>query len=168
MIQARETTRRIEYKTTFDWGSDKDVLHITQNGKPAIFTIYGMPAPRVAIIREEGSNGDREMAAAFTLAGFQVPYSNCDIILQLDGRCDDDGHVGRTQARRLLRCRIRRRILICRCPWLCKRHVRISLWTNLFQAGQPLSHSTKRSPRSSRGSAAGETPSPSECATAAS
>ena len=28
-------------------------------------------APRVAIIREEGSNGDREMAAAFRLAGFQ-------------------------------------------------------------------------------------------------
>ena len=28
-------------------------------------------APRVAILREEGSNGDREMAAAFTLAGFE-------------------------------------------------------------------------------------------------
>ena len=29
-------------------------------------------APRVCILREEGSNGDREMAAAFHLAGFQV------------------------------------------------------------------------------------------------
>lgn len=28
--------------------------------------------PRVAIIREEGSNGDREMAAAFTFAGFEA------------------------------------------------------------------------------------------------
>ncbi len=28
--------------------------------------------PRVAILREEGSNGDREMAAAFHLAGFEV------------------------------------------------------------------------------------------------
>ncbi|KAJ6652382.1 hypothetical protein lerEdw1_011612 [Lerista edwardsae] len=31
-----------------------------------------MPAPRVAILREEGSNGDREMVAAFLMAGFQV------------------------------------------------------------------------------------------------
>nr|XP_056719462.1 phosphoribosylformylglycinamidine synthase [Euleptes europaea] len=31
-----------------------------------------MPAPRVAVLREEGSNGDREMVAAFLMAGFQV------------------------------------------------------------------------------------------------
>lgn len=31
-----------------------------------------LPGPRVAILREEGSNGDREMAAAFVMAGFQV------------------------------------------------------------------------------------------------
>ncbi|OWK49442.1 Phosphoribosylformylglycinamidine synthase, partial [Lonchura striata] len=30
------------------------------------------PGPRVAVLREEGSNGDREMAAAFAMAGFQV------------------------------------------------------------------------------------------------
>ncbi|XP_067390591.1 phosphoribosylformylglycinamidine synthase isoform X2 [Emydura macquarii macquarii] len=30
------------------------------------------PGPPVAILREEGSNGDREMAAAFVMAGFQV------------------------------------------------------------------------------------------------
>ncbi|GFR89892.1 phosphoribosylformylglycinamidine synthase-like, partial [Elysia marginata] len=29
-------------------------------------------APKIAIVREEGSNGDREMAAAFTLAGFEA------------------------------------------------------------------------------------------------
>jgi len=28
--------------------------------------------PRVAVIREEGSNGDREMAAALLIAGFEV------------------------------------------------------------------------------------------------
>lgn len=32
----------------------------------------GGPTPRVAILREEGSNGDREMADAFHLAGFEV------------------------------------------------------------------------------------------------
>ncbi|XP_043820511.1 phosphoribosylformylglycinamidine synthase isoform X1 [Dromiciops gliroides] len=32
----------------------------------------GGPAPRVAILREEGSNGDREMADAFHMAGFEV------------------------------------------------------------------------------------------------
>lgn len=30
------------------------------------------PKPRVAIVREEGSNGDREMAAAFHVAGFET------------------------------------------------------------------------------------------------
>ncbi|CAM2110731.1 unnamed protein product [Caretta caretta] len=30
------------------------------------------PGPRVAILREEGSNGDREMVAAFIMAGFQA------------------------------------------------------------------------------------------------
>ncbi|EGG15064.1 phosphoribosylformylglycinamide synthase [Cavenderia fasciculata] len=45
-------------------------------------------APKVAIIREEGSNGDREMAAAFTLAGFQA----WDITMSdlLDGRIQLD------------------------------------------------------------------------------
>ncbi|KAJ7313070.1 hypothetical protein JRQ81_004337 [Phrynocephalus forsythii] len=32
----------------------------------------GLPVPRVAVLREEGSNGDREMVAAFLMAGFQV------------------------------------------------------------------------------------------------
>lgn len=30
------------------------------------------PKPKVAVIREEGSNGDREMSAAFMMAGFEV------------------------------------------------------------------------------------------------
>jgi len=36
--------------------------------------------PRVAVIREEGSNGDREMAAALLMAGFEVWDVNmCDL-----------------------------------------------------------------------------------------
>jgi phosphoribosylformylglycinamidine synthase len=48
--------------------------------------------PRVAIIREEGSNGDREMASAFHLAGFE-PW---DVMMTdlLDGRVTLDGFRG--------------------------------------------------------------------------
>lgn len=35
-------------------------------------------APRVAVIREEGSNGDREMASSLHLVGFEV----WDIVMQ--------------------------------------------------------------------------------------
>lgn len=34
--------------------------------------LAGDCAPCVAVVREEGSNGDREMAAAFHMAGFRV------------------------------------------------------------------------------------------------
>lgn len=46
--------------------------------------LFAGKAPRVAVIREEGSNGDREMAAAFMMAGFEV----WDVCMQdlLDGR----------------------------------------------------------------------------------
>ena len=48
--------------------------------------------PRVAIIREEGSNGDREMTSAFHLAGFE-PW---DVMMTdlLDGRITLDGFRG--------------------------------------------------------------------------
>ena len=36
-----------------------------------LFFFSSEGAPKVAILREEGSNGDREMAAAFALAGFE-------------------------------------------------------------------------------------------------
>ncbi|KAK6025077.1 hypothetical protein OSTOST_09034, partial [Ostertagia ostertagi] len=51
--QVRTTTKTVSYSAPFEWLT-------------SIFL-----APRVAIIREEGSNGDREMAAAFALAGFE-------------------------------------------------------------------------------------------------
>lgn len=34
--------------------------------------IFFVVAPRVAVVREEGINGDREMAASLYLAGFEV------------------------------------------------------------------------------------------------
>jgi hypothetical protein len=33
--------------------------------------------PAVALVREEGTNGDRELAAAFYMAGFEVPSALC-------------------------------------------------------------------------------------------
>ncbi|KAK6933149.1 hypothetical protein RJ641_036043 [Dillenia turbinata] len=38
--------------------------------------------PKVAVIREEGSNGDREMSAAFYAAGFE-PWDICNMYLTL-------------------------------------------------------------------------------------
>ena len=37
-----------------------------------MYDYSGDNAPSVAVLREEGSNGDREMAAAFHMAGFKV------------------------------------------------------------------------------------------------
>ncbi|XP_053398667.1 phosphoribosylformylglycinamidine synthase-like isoform X2 [Mercenaria mercenaria] len=47
------------YKLTFD----PDIVHIVPQGKMC---------PRVAVLREEGSNSDREMSAALMMAGFEV------------------------------------------------------------------------------------------------
>ncbi|KIH53518.1 hypothetical protein ANCDUO_16354, partial [Ancylostoma duodenale] len=52
--QVRSTTKSIAYAAPFEWLSP-----IIPNSAH-----YLTSAPRVAIIREEGSNGDREMAAA--------------------------------------------------------------------------------------------------------
>ena len=39
----------------------------------------GAVGPRVAVLREEGSNGDREMAAAFHMAGCEVMAGGTEI-----------------------------------------------------------------------------------------
>ncbi|CAD5219881.1 unnamed protein product [Bursaphelenchus xylophilus] len=54
----RKQIKNPEYKLTFGYGQN---LRETAKNKP-----------KVAIIREEGSNGDREMAAAFIMAGFEA------------------------------------------------------------------------------------------------
>ncbi|CAJ0578821.1 unnamed protein product, partial [Mesorhabditis spiculigera] len=56
--QGRRDVRQWSYKADFDYSVPKSVLDDQGN------------QPKIAIIREEGSNGDREMAAAFILAGF--------------------------------------------------------------------------------------------------
>ncbi|MDZ4225507.1 MAG: phosphoribosylformylglycinamidine synthase, partial [Candidatus Andersenbacteria bacterium] len=51
---------------------------------PEEFIIAGALKPRVAILREQGSNGDREMAAAFEMAGFEVwDVTMTDLLLGL-------------------------------------------------------------------------------------
>lgn len=55
-----------------------------------------MGKPCVAVIREEGSNGDREMSVSLYMAGFEVQkYTNRGLInqrlgeyLQLESICD--------------------------------------------------------------------------------
>ncbi|EYB95483.1 hypothetical protein Y032_0159g3286 [Ancylostoma ceylanicum] len=59
--QVRSTTKSIAYAAPFEWHSP-----VIPNSTHRLTS-----APRVAIIREEGSNGDREMAAAFAMSGFQ-------------------------------------------------------------------------------------------------
>ncbi|CAI4231387.1 unnamed protein product [Auanema sp. JU1783] len=58
----RMSTRLVKYYCNFDYNFE---THIWDES-------YFTTAPNIAIIREEGSNGDREMAAAFAYAGFQT------------------------------------------------------------------------------------------------
>ncbi|KAM4632592.1 phosphoribosylformylglycinamidine synthase [Discoglossus pictus] len=46
--------------------------HLTFDPSEIPCPITGAAQPRVAVVREEGSNGDREMAAALLMAGFEV------------------------------------------------------------------------------------------------
>ncbi|KAM8960164.1 phosphoribosylformylglycinamidine synthase [Pelodytes ibericus] len=49
-------------------------FHLTYDPSesPLQSSLTGLSPPRVAVLREEGSNGDREMAAALMMAGFEV------------------------------------------------------------------------------------------------
>lgn len=47
-------------------------LTFNPSEKPPVPAVIGAAQPRVAVVREEGSNGDREMAAALLMAGFEV------------------------------------------------------------------------------------------------
>ncbi|XP_033929405.1 phosphoribosylformylglycinamidine synthase [Melopsittacus undulatus] len=67
-----------QYRLTFD-----------PREEPPLLRNMELPGPRVAVLREEGSNGDREMAAAFLMAGFQVwdvtTQDLCSGSISLDG-----------------------------------------------------------------------------------
>ncbi|XP_062368155.1 phosphoribosylformylglycinamidine synthase [Cinclus cinclus] len=53
------------------WGPEYSVTFDPEHVSPLARNME-LPGPRVVVLREEGSNGDREMAAAFAMAGFQV------------------------------------------------------------------------------------------------
>lgn len=57
-----------EYKITFVPQESPFVPDVSPLSKESLIEVR----PRVAIIREEGSNGDREMTSAFYMAGFEV------------------------------------------------------------------------------------------------
>ncbi|KAH7731200.1 phosphoribosylformylglycinamidine synthasechloroplastic [Aphelenchoides avenae] len=76
-----ETSDRLELMQTSQcavseqiaWRESVDLINYTAKfhfGSPIAKALSG--PPRVAILREEGSNGDREMAAAFMSAGFEA------------------------------------------------------------------------------------------------
>lgn len=52
--------------------SNGPTYHLTFQPKGAIRVNASRSGPKVAVIREEGSNGDREMAATLFMAGFEV------------------------------------------------------------------------------------------------
>lgn len=67
--------------------------HLSFTPEPASFEVLGRKdKPRVAILRDEGSNSDREMSSAFYLAGFE-PWDVCMTDV-LAGRISLDGFRG--------------------------------------------------------------------------
>ncbi|XP_056366815.1 phosphoribosylformylglycinamidine synthase [Oenanthe melanoleuca] len=67
---APECVEQEEQELGTRWGPEYSVTFDLEGPAPA--RSLELPGPRVAVLREEGSNGDREMAAAFVMAGFQV------------------------------------------------------------------------------------------------
>ncbi|XP_041046632.1 phosphoribosylformylglycinamidine synthase isoform X2 [Carcharodon carcharias] len=62
-----EEERGMEHRTAPQYKLSFQPAH-----QPSPSTGLGLSEPRVAVIREEGSNGDREMVASLIMAGFQV------------------------------------------------------------------------------------------------
>ncbi|MFA4871690.1 MAG: phosphoribosylformylglycinamidine synthase [Patescibacteria group bacterium] len=52
-------------------GWDNSVYFLSFTPQPTNFAVFGGKKLKVAIVREEGSNGDREMTSAFFAAGFE-------------------------------------------------------------------------------------------------
>jgi len=75
MLQANPECVKEEKKTIYARVAPEYKLGFTPEKTPTIL-LKRNAKPRVAIIREEGSNGDREMAAAFYMAGFE-PWDVC-------------------------------------------------------------------------------------------
>ncbi len=68
--QGNPVTAEAERRNSYDPGAPKYVLTFEPEGPVAIED--GVARPRVAILREQGCNSDREMGAAFQQAGFDA------------------------------------------------------------------------------------------------
>ncbi len=75
MLQANPECVKEEKRVIYSRISPKYMLSFKPEKTPVVL-LKKKAKPRVAIIREEGSNGDREMAAAFYMAGFE-PWDVC-------------------------------------------------------------------------------------------
>jgi phosphoribosylformylglycinamidine synthase len=70
LLQRNPADIREERKNSYDRKGPGYVIPFTPQPTPS--SVLGRrDRPKVAVIREEGSNGDREMASAFALAGFE-------------------------------------------------------------------------------------------------
>jgi phosphoribosylformylglycinamidine synthase len=69
------------YRANFTWSG--------VSGTPSTVPQTVGSLPRVAILREEGSNGDREMAAAFSMARFETYDLTMSDILECAKECSD-------------------------------------------------------------------------------
>lgn len=75
MLQANPECVKEEKRLIYNRTSPKYTLTFKPEKTPVVI-LKKKAKPRIAIIREEGSNGDREMAAAFWMAGFE-PWDIC-------------------------------------------------------------------------------------------
>jgi phosphoribosylformylglycinamidine synthase len=91
LFQRNPDSVREERKNSFDRKGPQFVVPFKPGPTPAS-VLARKDKPKVAVIREEGSNGDREMASAFALAGFE-PW---DVMMTdlLGGRVTLDGFRG--------------------------------------------------------------------------
>jgi len=91
LFQRNPDSIREERKNNYDRKGPQFIVPFKPEPTPAS-ALARKDKPKVAVIREEGSNGDREMASAFALAGFE-PW---DVMMTdlLEGRATLDGFRG--------------------------------------------------------------------------
>jgi phosphoribosylformylglycinamidine synthase len=91
LFQRNPDSIREERKNNYDRKGPQFIVPFKPEPTPAS-ALAQKDKPKVAVIREEGSNGDREMASAFALAGFE-PW---DVMMTdlLAGRATLDGFRG--------------------------------------------------------------------------
>jgi phosphoribosylformylglycinamidine synthase len=91
LFQRNPDSIREERKNSYDRKGPQFVVPFKPEPTPKS-VLARKDKPKIAVIREEGSNGDREMASAFALAGFE-PW---DVMMTdlLEGRVTLDGFRG--------------------------------------------------------------------------